>query len=47
MGVGFLPAENIVGKAEIVLASWKPGSALLKPWTWFDLQPGRFFHRIR
>jgi signal peptidase I len=46
LGVGFLPAENIVGKAEFVLASWKPGSALIKPWTWLSLQPGRFLQRI-
>jgi signal peptidase I len=34
VGVGFVPAENIVGRAQIVLASWKPGVSLLKPWTW-------------
>ena len=42
-GVGLLPAENIVGRAEIVVASWKPGAGLFKPRTWFDVQPGRFF----
>jgi signal peptidase I len=47
LGVGFLPADDIVGKAELVLASWRPGSALLKPWTWFDLQPGRMLLRVR
>jgi signal peptidase I len=47
VGVGFLPAENLVGKAEFVLASWKSGSSLLSPWTWLNLQPGRFFRRIR
>jgi signal peptidase I len=41
--VGFLPAENLVGKAELVIASWKPGSSLFKPWTWLNLQPDRFF----
>ena len=46
LGVGLLPAENIVGRAEIVVASWKPGAALWKPWTWLNLQPGRFFQRI-
>jgi signal peptidase I len=34
VGVGFVPAENIVGKAEIVLASWRSGVSLFKPWTW-------------
>jgi signal peptidase I len=47
LGVGYLPAQDIVGKAEIVLASWKPGASLLKPWTWLKLQPGRFFKPIR
>jgi signal peptidase I len=47
LGVGFLPADNIVGKAELVLASWRPGAALYKPWTWLDLQPGRLLRPIR
>lgn len=46
-GVGLLPAENIVGRAELVVASWRTGAGLFKPWTWFDLQPGRFFVRVR
>ena len=46
LGVGLLPAENIVGKAEMVAASWRPGASLLKPWTWLSLQPGRFFRPI-
>jgi signal peptidase I len=46
VGVGYLPAENIVGKAELVLMSWKPGSALTKPWTWLNFQPNRFLHPI-
>lgn len=39
IGVGFIPADNIVGKARIILASWK-GGAILNPITWvtrFDL----------
>ena len=47
LGVGFLPAENIVGKAEIVLVSWRRGSALFKPWTWLNLEPARFFRPVR
>jgi signal peptidase I len=47
VGVGLLPAENIVGKAEIILASWRPDAALLKPWTWLDLQPGRSLQPVR
>jgi signal peptidase I len=47
LGVGLLPADNIVGKAELVLASWKPGAAAYKPWTWLDLQWDRFVQPIR
>jgi len=47
LGVGFLPAENIVGRAEFILVSWRADSALLKPWTWFNLQTDRLFHVIR
>lgn len=47
MGVGLLPATNVVARAEMVVASWRPGASLFKPWTWLNLQPGRFFQRIR
>lgn len=47
LGVGLLPADNIVGKAELVLASWKPGAAAYKPWTWLNLQWDRFVRPIR
>lgn len=47
LGVGLLPADNIVGKAELVLASWEPGAALYKPWTWLNLQWDRFIQPIR
>ena len=46
-GVGLLPAGNLVGKAEMVLASWKPGAGLFKPWTWFKVRGDRFFRPIR
>ena len=47
MGVGLLPAENLVGRAEVVVASWRPGAGLFRPWTWLNLQPGRFLMPIR
>ena len=46
-GVGLLPAENLVGRAKVVLVSWKPGAALYKPWTWLDLQWDRFLKPVR
>lgn len=47
LGVGLLPEGNLIGRAELVLASWEPGASLFKPWTWFRIQPDRFFKRIR
>jgi signal peptidase I len=46
VGVGLLPAENIVGRAEVVVASWEPGASLFKPWTWVRLQTDRFWKRV-
>ena len=46
IGVGMLPAENLLGRAEVVVASWRPGASLLKPWTWLNLKPDRFWQRI-
>ena len=42
-GVGLLPASHIVGRAEVVTWSWKPGASLFKPWTWGNLRGDRFF----
>src|SRR5258708_4184360 len=47
VGVGFVPAENVVGRAEVVAVSWKDGASILKPWTWLSLDVGRFLQRIR
>lgn len=47
-GVGYVPAENLVGKAQIILFSWEEEASLFKPWTWFtDARPGRFFNRLK
>ncbi|HLI65686.1 MAG TPA: signal peptidase I [Caulobacteraceae bacterium] len=46
-GVGFVPEEDLVGKAQFILASWQPGASLLKPWTWFAIRPDRFFHALK
>jgi signal peptidase I len=37
---------NLEGRARRVLVSWKPGAAILKPWTWLDLDGGRFFRPV-
>lgn len=47
LGVGLLPAENLVGRAKFVLVSWRQGASLFKPWTWPDLQWDRLFKPIR
>jgi signal peptidase I len=45
-GVGLVPAETLVGRAEVVLFSWRPGASLYKPWTWLALTPGRFLRPL-
>jgi signal peptidase I len=55
-GVGFVPEENLVGRARLVLASWEmgvdewhnSGASVFKPWTWFTrLRPERFLKVLR
>ncbi|MDB5454735.1 MAG: signal peptidase [Caulobacter sp.] len=47
-GVGFVPAENLVGRAQIILLSWNKDAALFKPWTWvLDARPSRFFRVLK
>ena len=47
LGVGMVPAENLVGRARFVLASWRPGASLFKPWTWAtNLRPDRLLHPL-
>jgi signal peptidase I len=44
-GVGFVPAENLEGKAQLILVSWGKGASLFLPWTWvLNARPSRFFH---
>ena len=43
-GVGLVPSENLIGKAEIILFSWTPGASLWNPVSWFsNVRPSRFF----
>jgi signal peptidase I len=47
-GVGFVPVENLVGKAELILLSWTPEASLFAPWTWVtELRPSRFGKRLQ
>ncbi len=47
-GVGFVPAENLEGKADLILFSWRQGASLFKPWTWFlNARWDRFLHPLR
>jgi signal peptidase I len=47
IGVGYVPAENIVGKAQFILFSWSPGASLFRPWTWIThIQPQRFLRAL-
>jgi signal peptidase I len=45
-GVGFVPEENLVGKAQIIMLSWKEDASIFKPWTWLDLRWNRFLRWI-
>ena len=48
LGVGYVPAENLVGKAQIILLSWKPKASIFLPWTWvIDARPSRFFKVLK
>src|SRR5262249_42904592 len=41
-GVGYVPAENLEGHAQLIVASWRGGASIFKPWTWFSrFDPGR------
>jgi signal peptidase I len=33
LGMGYIPADDLVGRAELVVASMSPGASALKPWT--------------
>lgn len=46
IGVGLLPASHILGRADLVLMSWKPDAGLFKPWTWPNIRGDRWFKPI-
>lgn len=48
IGVGFIPMDNLLGRARWVLASWRQGASLFKPWTWVThFQLERMFKPVR
>ena len=47
-GVGFVPAENLVGRAEMILLSWDGDASLFNPISWFThARPQRFFRGLQ
>jgi signal peptidase I len=47
-GVGFVPEDNLVGKAQIIILSWNENASIFKPWTWVtDIRPDRFFRLLK
>lgn len=48
LDVGFVPVENLVGRAEILIFSVHEDSSLFSPWRWpFEIRWSRFFNLIR
>jgi signal peptidase I len=48
IGVGYVPAENLVGEAQLIMLSWNKDASLFKPWTWvLDARPARFFNVLK
>lgn len=46
-GVGLVPDENLIGKAQIIMFSWEPGASLFNPVSWFaNVRPSRFFNLL-
>ena len=47
LGMGYVPFDDLVGRAELVVLSFKPGASLFKPWTLVThLRPERTFTRL-
>ena len=46
-GVGFVPGENLVGRAEFLFFSTDGTAGWLEPWKWFGaIRYGRFFNAV-
>ena len=45
---GLAPSDPRLGRARMVLVSWRAGASLFKPWTWVTrFDPGRMFKAVR
>lgn len=45
--VGFVPKQNLIGRAQILFFSIDESANIVKPWTWFGaIRYGRIFDRI-
>ncbi len=46
-GVGYVPRENLIGRADIIFFSIDEDASLFEPWRWpFEIRWSRFFHII-
>jgi signal peptidase I len=46
-GVGFVPHENLIGRAEVIFFSIGEDASLFRPWEWpLEIRWGRFFDLI-
>ncbi|WP_374304806.1 signal peptidase I [Ferrovibrio sp.] len=46
-GVGYVPSDHLIGRADVRWISIEPSASLLKPWTWFSaLRWNRMFTGI-
>jgi signal peptidase I len=47
LGMGYVPFDDLVGRAELVVGSMKPGASVLKPWTLVShMRWDRTLHRL-
>ena len=46
-GAGYIPTENLMGKAKFILLSVDDDFVLFKPWTWANMRSSRFFKAIK
>jgi signal peptidase I len=47
VGVGFVPAENLVGRADLFWFSTDGSASLFAPWTWISaMRPSRMFRSV-